>query len=354
MMRILELYSGIGGCAAAVAGRAVVVAAVDIDRAALAVVRHNFDHPAVARTLESAPSEFFRRGDADLWWLSPPCQPFTRRGRMRDADDRRSESLAALVGHIAELRPRHVALENVPPFLDSRMRRHLVTALAAGGYKVRERILCPSEMGIPNRRRRYYLVASRDRLVEWPPLPRRRFRLADVLEAEPCEEVFVPPSLAARYAGAIDVVDPADDGAIAACFTSAYGRSPVRSGSYVATPRGPRRFSPREILRLLGFGESFAFPLPITLRQAWGLAGNSLSIPAVRFVLSAIPELAEASQPSSSAILASTPPAGAALLVAGADAPLQLGDKLIVVERSHQFGRNRLPHGHVNHGGSRQ
>jgi hypothetical protein len=66
----------------------------------------------------------------------------------------------------------------------------------------------------------------------------------------------------------------------------------VRSGSYLRTPTGLRRFSPNEILRLLGFPETYSLPPDLPLQAAWHLVGNSLSVPAARHVLSAIPELA--------------------------------------------------------------
>ena len=86
---------------------------------------------------------------------------------------------------------------------------------------------------------------------------------------------------------------PALIASVTACFTSAYGRSPVRSGSYLATAAGIRRFSPAEILRLLGFPADYELPPEMTLRNAWRLVGNSLSVPAVRTVLAAIPELGD-------------------------------------------------------------
>jgi hypothetical protein len=83
------------------------------------------------------------------------------------------------------------------------------------------------------------------------------------------------------------VVDTQRPGACAACFTSAYGRSVVRSGSYLATPTGLRRFSPAEILRMLDFPDTYRLPPDLPLRVAWSLVGNSLSVRAARWVLRA-------------------------------------------------------------------
>lgn len=297
-LRVLELFCGIGGAAVALEGKARVVRAIDINRLALAAYAANHLHPVAARTLESLSAAELGRAGADLWWMSPPCQPFTRRGLGRDDEDPRSQGLLALARHIPVVRPPFIALENVPGFAGSRSHAKLSEALAAGGYEASERLLCPSELGMPNRRLRFYLVASREGLAEPQPLPRVPITLRSCLEWPPEEgapaELALDPALAQRYRHAIDVVDAADPAALTACFTSAYGRSPVRSGSYLATSglatsAGLRRFSPREILSLLGFPPAYRLPADLPLANAWRLAGNSLSVPAVREVLRALP-----------------------------------------------------------------
>lgn len=311
-VRVLELYCGIGGCAAALAGLPAevpfeVVAAIDVDRRALEVHRRSFGHPTLARTLEGLSADELAGFEADLWWLSPPCQPFTRRGLRRDDADPRSRSLLALIGRIDELgerAPVHLALENVPGFEGSRTHARLVEVLARWGYAWVEGTLCPTELGVPNRRRRYYLAASRDGAPGdfRPPEPvtwsgTLRGFLGDGIDREPDggwhPALPVDPDLAARYRHALDVVGPDEPGRPTACFTAAYGRSPVRSGSYLALPgRALRRFSVREVLTLLGFPAAHALPDDLPPETAWPLAGNSLSVPAVRRVLEALPPFA--------------------------------------------------------------
>lgn len=291
---MLELYCGIGGCSAALGAAASVAAALDINRAALAVYRRNWPHTTRAATIESLPPESLRRWDAELWWMSPPCQPFTRRGRSRDAEDPRSRSLLALVRRLESSSPPYLALENVPGFRGSRTHDLLRAKLDGLGYQSQEQTLCPTELGIPNRRRRFYLVAGRRPLQERPApttADDHRRPLQDFLDPVPEPGLWVEPALVERYRRALHVVHADDPEAIASCFTSAYGHSPIRSGSYLATPSGLRRFSPAEILRLLGFPASFTLPPDLPRPLAWRLVGNSLSVPVVRHVLSAIPEL---------------------------------------------------------------
>ena len=304
-LRVLELFCGIGGCAAALPAQAQVVAAVDIDRRALAVYGHNFPHPRWCRAIESLRVAEVAALGADLWWLSPPCQPHTRRGHGRDLDDPRSAGLRHAVDLLSALHPRWLALENVPGFESSRSHELLLGTLERLGYEVEEMQLCPTELGIPNRRRRYYLLAS---LGDPPsvsaprPAPRRvarpdpralpRPKLADFLDPQPDPDLRVEPALLARYARAVDCVDAAAPGALAATFTSAYGRSPVYSGSYLKHGPSWRRATPTEVLRLLGFPAWYRLPADLPRRTGWALAGNSLSVTAVRHVLAAIPELA--------------------------------------------------------------
>lgn len=288
--RVLELFCGIGGCASALSDTASVVAAVDINLNALEAYAHNFSHTTVARSIESIPAETLEHWKADLWWLSPPCQPYTARGRRRDLDDPRAASLLALMSRIGESCPNYLALENVPGFCHSRVYERLMTQLQQTGYTVRESFLCPTELGVPNRRLRYYLVASRRELRPWTSPPIDRFSVRSILQKQVDPGLEAPAIVLQNYRHAIHVVSR-DEDQVTNCFTSGYGRSHVRSGSYLSEDGSIRRFSPHEILRILGFPSGYRLPPNLSLRQAWPLVGNSLSVPAVRHILSWIPEL---------------------------------------------------------------
>jgi site-specific DNA-cytosine methylase len=297
-LRVLELYCGIGGCSAALSSEATVVAAIDINQAALEVYRWNFPHATLRVSLDFVSASDLQRWNADLWWLSPPCQPFTVRGLRRDTKDPRTRSFLQLIDCLEEGPPAYLALENVPGFRGSQTHARLRSALDQLGYTVQEVVLCPTELGVPSRRRRLYLVAGLDGLLPMPERTGKSRPLKAYLDPDPSPDLWVEAALIDRYRQALSVVDPESTTAQASCFTSAYGRSPVRSGSYLDTPTGLRRFSPTEILRLLGFPPEFALPPDLSTRAAWRLVGNSLSIPAVRYVLSAIPGLAPIALPT--------------------------------------------------------
>lgn len=308
--RVLELHCGIGGCAAAVEGRATVTAAIDINTVALGVYRHNFAHRTAARAIESLRADDPLLQGADLWWMSPPCQPYTRRGKGRDLDDPRSRGFLHLLELIDRLRPTALALENVPEMRGSQAHARLREVLDRSGYEVAEVLLCPTQLGVPNRRRRFYVMADRNGLSRWALLEsahQARFMkttasagtsrawqppLRDFLDTDDPVDLQISPRLLERYEHAIDVVDADDPGALTATFTSAYGRSPVRAGSYLRRNGVVRHFSPEEILRLLGFPADYRLPRNLSRASAWRLVGNSLSIPVAWTVISALSPLA--------------------------------------------------------------
>ena len=303
-LRAVELFSGIGGFAAAVAGWDVqVTGALDQDHAALSCYRLNFpDHPVRQVDLERISAWELTTLDADLWWLSPPCQPYCERGARRDLDDYRARSLVHLMELLARIPvknlPRHLALENVAGFMGSQAHGRLINLLAGRGYHLRERLLCPTELGVPSRRPRYYLTASLSPLAPEQPAPRLPLRpLAGYLDPSLTEtapdELLLTDEIVTRFGSGLRILDPAEPSAYTTCFTSGYGRSLMNAGSYLTCGPKVRRFTPEEVVRLLQFSESFCFPEGMTLRRRWGLAGNSLSVVAVREVLKAFPELVQ-------------------------------------------------------------
>jgi site-specific DNA-cytosine methylase len=295
MPTCIEFYCGIGGFAAVAGGlpgAAIDIrAAIDIDRGTLDVYAANFPGhrtiPAEIRSLD------IDRLEADLWWLSPPCLPFTRKGNQRDGDDPRTDSLVSLINKIGDASdyPRFLAIENVPPFATSQTGQWVEQHLRRRGFETAWEIRCPTQIGVPMRRLRAYLVSSRERLrgiteQRRDPKPLDQF-LDPACDADP--SLAVPPEQLLRYAAAIDRVDPESSDAVASCFTSSYGRMPVRSGSYIVrSSTGQSRaryFSPDEILRLLGFPPGFIWPDTVSRRRRYAMAGNSLALPIVAQVL---------------------------------------------------------------------
>lgn len=288
-MRALELYCGIGGFAAAVDGRGVeIVAALDASSHVVETYNRNWQAVARQRNVLQLSHDDFAAYQADLWWMSPPCAPYTRRGNQLDLSDHRTESYLRVVDAIAALRPPIVAMENVEGFADSEARQRLVDVL--DGYRVQEWVLCPTRLGVPNKRPRYYLVAATGDFVPAAlPAPVVIADWSSFLEEDVDERFVVPDDIVARYGSGFHVIEPGEP--YTTCFTGSYGKSWNFTGSYFRRPDGRlRRFTPREVLNFLGFPRDFSFPETFDDRQCYKYAGNSLSVPAVQCALEGVLE----------------------------------------------------------------
>lgn len=138
------------------------VAVMDINSIANAMYEHNFGIKPQATNIEHRPVEYYERLGADLWLMSPPCQPFTQGGSRLDDEDLRSAGLLYLTKVLQEMRnpPPYIFLENVPNFEVSRCHQRLIAALQIRGYGFDEYMISPLDpfVAIPNNRKRYYLA----------------------------------------------------------------------------------------------------------------------------------------------------------------------------------------------------
>ncbi|XP_076027538.1 tRNA (cytosine(38)-C(5))-methyltransferase isoform X1 [Genypterus blacodes] len=213
-LRVLELYSGIGGMHYALKESAVpaqVVAAVDINTTANEIYRHNFpDTPLWNKTIEGITLGEFDGLSFDMVLMSPPCQPFSRLGLQGDVSDPRTKSflyILDLLPRLARL-PRFILLENVKGFEVSAARDRLLQTLRDCGYTHQELMISPTSVGIPNSRLRYFLLAKlstepfkfqmSSEVLDGFPLPADASCPATVLHPDPCpqeEEVDGRPVL---------------------------------------------------------------------------------------------------------------------------------------------------------------
>ncbi|MEC9092856.1 MAG: DNA cytosine methyltransferase, partial [Planctomycetota bacterium] len=205
--RILELFAGIGGAARAFGKRGEVVAAVDINQNARAVYALNFEHPYQVKSIQDLAHREIQELEAEIWWVSAPCQPYTRRGNQLDLADRRSAGLKHVIKLIQASPPDHLFLENVTGFNGSQARDELIRSLEKSNHNVTELNLCPTALGIPNRRPRYYLIASRKVDFQWRPGTYQPKRIVEFLDQEETERFTLDPLWASKYEAGLNIVD---------------------------------------------------------------------------------------------------------------------------------------------------
>lgn len=276
---------------------------------------------------------------------SPPCQPFTntRHAKQRDLLDKRTAGFQSIFKVLAiipqEDQPHWIFLENVAGFVESKARTFLHGQLKVSGYGWKEYVVSPTDIGIPNNRKRYYILAEKrstkfpsksttpcfisaaeaERVVEMEDLVEYIDKDLDQSHPSWNDYVLSDEVLSQPWARDLHIVDfsrrvepprPWET----YCFTAAYGRQLHRAtGSLVFVPvkdsspelsdrevsikdmtqdhfvkmysNQVRRFSPQELLRLFGFPPDFTFPPSISLPNQYKLIGNSINVSVVAKLL---------------------------------------------------------------------
>ena len=184
---VAEVFAGAGGLSLgfALAGYEVLVA-TDIDEKALRTYRTN--HPRTEAfagdILEGTTRERFveetlkRLGGRELDGLigGPPCQGFSTAG-WRRAEDPRNRLWLAYLEVLKALRPRWFLLENVPGMATMRgeegalVLETMAKAFRNLGYRLEVGVLNALHFGVPQRRKRLFVLGTRGDLLRTYTLP---------------------------------------------------------------------------------------------------------------------------------------------------------------------------------------
>lgn len=160
-LKVVSLFSGCGGLDAGfVQAGFEVLAAYESDARMVATYNNNLSSAARQRTLnETSETET----DPDVVVATPPCQGFSTAGGYRKADPR-NDLLEVASKLIVSSAPRVAVIENVAALGNARNREALlkaVTILGDGGYYVDYRVLEAERFGVPQRRRRMFIIARK-------------------------------------------------------------------------------------------------------------------------------------------------------------------------------------------------
>ncbi len=171
----VEFFCGAGGMSLGMeqAGFDVLLG-VDVDGHHASVHKRNFpNHPALCRSVEELTADGIyesigQRLELDLVCGGPPCQGFSNMG-LRDLKDPRNSLVDHFARLIAELRPKCFVMENVPGMANGKTKPVLdavVKFLEESGYTITKpvQILDASDFGVPQKRKRLFLLGARSDL----------------------------------------------------------------------------------------------------------------------------------------------------------------------------------------------
>lgn len=173
-MRAIDLFAGAGGFSAGATMAGVrVVWAANHWRAAVDV--HAANHPDVQHACQDLHQANWCDVPAhDLLLASPACQGHSRaRGKDRPHHDAQRSTAWAVVSAAECHRPAAVIVENVPEFAKWPLYPAWCSAMQALGYALAPMILDAADHGVPQHRRRLFVVGTRSRHPVALALPQR-------------------------------------------------------------------------------------------------------------------------------------------------------------------------------------
>ncbi len=178
----VDLFCGCGGLSTDLLDAGVDVR-LGIDHDAPSVETFSLNHTARGsaalqtdvRTLRGEDLVAITGDDVDLLVGGPPCQPFSVAGKRHALADQRGDLIFEFVRLLGEIRPAAFIFENVPNLASVANGKVLADLLAAFdeiGYTAAGRVLLAADYGVPQMRRRLFIVGTRERgHVPFPPPP---------------------------------------------------------------------------------------------------------------------------------------------------------------------------------------
>lgn len=171
-LNVVDVFAGAGGLSLGLSWAGFrSVAAVEFDPAAADTYELNFGH--LLRTDDGRPLAIedvdftHYRGTVDLLAGGPPCQGFSQLGKGLSTDPR-NRLWREYMRAVKEIRPRAFLMENVPPLLRSEEGRATLELSEQLGYQVCSGVLGAEAFGVPQRRRRAFIIGT---LAGKPSLP---------------------------------------------------------------------------------------------------------------------------------------------------------------------------------------
>lgn len=187
----IDLFSGMGGTRVGfelaceennVAAHCVFSS--DIKAHAIAAYQHNFGdneevHGDITAILPASLPDF------DYLLAGFPCQPFSSAGKRKGFLDERGGLFFAIVHILKEKIPQGFLLENVEGLAshdNGVTLRHIIAELENLGYQVSWNVLDASEFGVPQQRKRIYIVGHLENKIDLNHFEKRLVNVAKIVE----------------------------------------------------------------------------------------------------------------------------------------------------------------------------
>ncbi len=172
-MKFIDLFAGLGGFHLALKklGHECVYAC-EIHESLAELYKKNFNIEVARDIRKIEPSDIPKH---DILCAGFPCQPFSKAGKQKGRKDKKNGNLFKEIVKILDYhKPKYFILENVP-FIkqhdNEKTWKYMVRKLQGKlNYKIDHKVFSPHDFGIPQHRKRIFIVGSKKDLshFEWP------------------------------------------------------------------------------------------------------------------------------------------------------------------------------------------
>lgn len=161
-MRAIDLFCGCGGLSLGFQNAGIeIVSAYDNWEVAIKVYNENFEHQAKLMDISELEIGEIKKYNPDLIIGGPPCQDYSSAGK-RDETLGRAELTLVYANKVCQYKPKWFVMENVERILKSSNLNIVKKEFKDYGYGLTDIILDASFCGVPQKRKRYFLIGGLD------------------------------------------------------------------------------------------------------------------------------------------------------------------------------------------------
>lgn len=161
-LKVIDLFAGCGGLSLGFQnGGYNIVSAFDNWKEAIKLYRKNFNHEIIECDLNDLKGDYtiFKNYNPDMIIGGPPCQDFSSAGK-RNENLGRGDLTVTFAELIGEIKPQWFVMENVDRIIKSERYNIAYNIFKNTGYGLTQCTLDASLCGVPQKRKRFFLVGE--------------------------------------------------------------------------------------------------------------------------------------------------------------------------------------------------
>ncbi len=159
-MKVVDIFCGCGGLSYGFVKQGFeVVKAFDNWTPAINIYNANFSHPAEQIDVYLLNPEYLKKLAPDMIIGGPPCQDYSSAG-LHDENKGRADLTLRYADIVCEVLPRFFVMENVDRIVKSETLPKAITKYKNAGYGLSQVVLDASKCGVPQKRKRFFLIGE--------------------------------------------------------------------------------------------------------------------------------------------------------------------------------------------------